>query len=154
MAREIHLRRSPAGPYLIPDSDVAEEALAAIPSGKSIRVKLDSPRNLKLHRRFWLLCSRVSEMLHAYGREESPEVVAARLKVACGVCTVQPAGLAVFRATGCNMIAIPGSIAFHTMDDDQFREFFKKCEAFILSELLPHIPTREWRERIGELVTD
>lgn len=153
MAREIFMRRSARGPFLEPSGEFAEVALDGLRPGAEVRVRVDRPRKIELHRKYWEICNRIAQMMVAYGHEgETAETVSARLKVASGLCTFQPASAALRRATGVEMIAIPGSIAFHKMDQAAFEAFMGRVEGFVLTQLLPKLPASEWTDRIASMV--
>lgn len=94
-------------------------ALAKLPFGKELRVEVRQPRNARHHRKFWLLCERISE---ATGTPT--DVVADTLKIESGHYML-------VKSHKYGDLKIPRSIAWANMDQTKFNAFYDACIAAI-----------------------
>lgn len=110
------------------DDDRAHQMLKGIKTGTVIACGVSRPRNVKLLRKFWSLCSRIA---HAVPGDMTAENVSDVLKVRSGHCTVIKGRTDTYR--------LPKSIAFDAMDEGEFQAFYERCEKIVLEEWLHHL---------------
>jgi hypothetical protein len=103
------------GNALHSDGDESFEVFDKIPIGKSVRVKVEQPRNSAHHRLFFALCQRI-----ASAKGETLENVVKQFKRATGHYEINHIGPGVQEVDY-------KSIAFHNMGQIEFSEFFEKC---------------------------
>tara|TARA_B100002003_G_scaffold247435_1_gene279022 strand:+ start:1363 stop:1863 length:501 start_codon:yes stop_codon:yes gene_type:complete len=153
---DLYLRKK--GNALVARDPEAMNALARIPDGTNVQVKVTRQRSIEHHRWFWRLCEAIAETLREMGSDdETKETVVAKLKVACGHARIISVGPLAARRMGLPtpLIAMPAlSIAFHNMDQEEFREFTRRCKVFISTELLPHLALSDLSRQIDDLMKD
>jgi hypothetical protein len=113
---EIYLQRTVGG--LRPCDDMGVEALRKIKVGEVVQCEITRPRNLAHHRKFWAL---LNTFWAATGDWSSPYGVLIELKVRLG--HVQEV---LIRETG-EMVKVPKSISFASMDQGEFDVFYERC---------------------------
>lgn len=145
------------GASLVARDPQAQNTLARIPEGATVKVVLSRPREINRHRGFWRLCQKLGDALRELGKDdEDKDSVVARLKVACGharlitisAITAQKLGLPT------RVIAMPAvSIAFHNMSEPEFQDFVRRCRAFIAIEILPHLNAADVGRDVENMLT-
>ena len=139
---EVYLRRTATG--LAADDDAAREALRRIKLGDVVRAEIVRPRSVRYHRRFFGMLSTV---WRACGDWPDVEALLRELKFRAGLVDEQRV---VDRQSG-EIIAtlqIPRSIAFHAMDDDEFRAFVERCIRVICDEMVPGLDDAVLRDEV------
>lgn len=96
--------------------------LGALPFGKDLRAELKQPRNMRFHRLFWVLCSKI-----AAATDLDRGVVADMLKIASGHCHV-------IHSKKYGTLHLPRSISWAKLDQSEFNVFFEGCVKAIYSE--------------------
>lgn len=129
---------------LRPADEVGEDALRKIGNGEVVSIELKRPRNIKHHRMFWALMTIVHSNMDE-ARYPSVEDLVAAVKIAAGLRTriVLPNGEVGF---------IPGSIAFHKMDQSAFSEFYDRVCDLIAKHFLPGVTSDQLRAEV-EIMT-
>lgn len=129
---------------LRPVDAAGEEALHKLGTGQLVEVEIKRPRNIKFHRMYWALVTLVWENLDQ-DRYPAVEDLHAAIKIAAGLRTqiVLPDGAIGF---------IPGSIAFHKMDDTAFSEFFDRVCLLIAKHFLPGVTDEELRHEVALII--
>ena len=117
--------------------------LRRIPQGMMIRVNVLKPRNVKHHRKFFALMLVVHNATGLWG---SVEELLMELKFRVGLVQQM-----VLKSTG-EIVTVPGSIAFHSMDDAAFEEFYEKCLA-ALCEMAGDIESDLLRQAVLEEIS-
>lgn len=109
------------GNSLVPDMDHDMRALESIAQGELVRVDIRQWRNVGRHRAYWMM---LSEVVDATEAALTPERLHEVLKLETGVIELirLPTGISV---------AIPGSIAFEKMDEDEFVKFFESAKRWL-----------------------
>lgn len=122
------------------DDDRAHQMLRGLKIGTIVACGVSRPRNVKLLRKFWSICSRLA---HAAPGNMTAENVADILKVKTGHCTIIKGAKDTYR--------LPKSIAFENLGEDEFQEFYGRCEQVILEEFFPHLrgEVTELRKMLG-----
>lgn len=119
MSTDVQLVRTVRG--LSPATAYDADQLALYPVGRELRATLRQSRSVRQHRLFFSLVAHVAQ---AVGR--STEDLLDIIKLETGHCRV------IERKGG--RIRVPDSIAFHRMDQAQFRAFFDAALAVIIEE--------------------
>lgn len=127
---------------LVPADEAASAALAKIKLGADVQVEIKRPRNIKHHRKFFALMQLVYQNQEHYA---SLEHLVAALKTAVGHCDLVPGKTGV-------LVALPKSIAFHSMDQSAFDEFYDKCIDIIAKHFLPGVDSDQLRSEVEELI--
>jgi hypothetical protein len=121
-----------------------EEALSRIKQGIAVMVEVKRPRNAKFHRLYWALVSIVHENMDSE-RYPSPEDLHAAFKIAAGIRTriELPNGEVGF---------IPGSIAFHKMDQAAFDAFYDRICDLVATHFLPGVDKDDLRLEVANMI--
>lgn len=129
---------------LRPADEAGEDALRKIGNGEVVSIELKRPRNIKHHRMFWALMTIVHSNMDE-ARYPTVEDLVAAVKIAAGLRTriVLPNGDVGF---------IPGSIAFHKMDQSEFGAFYDKVCDLLAKHFLPGVTSEQLREEV-EIMT-
>lgn len=96
----------------------AQNVLRKIPVGEMVQCKITNPRNLAHHKKFMKL---IDIFWEAAGDWSSPYAVLVELK--CRLGHIQKLTI---RETG-EIMTVPRSISFASMDQTQFEEFYEKA---------------------------
>jgi len=125
---------------LRPTDSAGEDALRKIGNGEVVSIELKRPRNVKHHRLFWALMTIVHENMDE-ARYPTVEDLVAAIKIAAGLRTriVLPSGDVGF---------IPGSIAFHKMDQAAFSDFYDRVCDLIAKHFLPGVTSDQLRAEV------
>lgn len=106
---------------LVPEMSFDLAALDGIAQGERVRVEIKQYRNSGRNRAYW---SVLSDVVAACGLNLTPEKLHEVLKLENGVIELirLPTGMTV---------AIPGSISFERMTEQEFIDFFRKAEEWL-----------------------
>jgi hypothetical protein len=129
---------------LRPVDELGEAALRKIGHGEIFQVEIKRPRNIKHHRMFWVLMGLVHDNLD-HDLYPTVEDLVAAVKISAGLRTriELPSGEVGF---------IPGSIAFHKMDQDEFSKFHDRVCDLIAKHFLPGVNTDDLRREVEILI--
>ena len=132
---------------LRPIDEAGKELLTGLGHDALVRVKIARPRNVRFHRLFWALMTKVHENLseEKLGRYPTPELLVAWFKVATGHCDS-------FVLEGRGMVYIPKSISFAKMDEIEFGRFFNRCCDLIAKNFITGISSAQWRQEIEQMI--
>lgn len=122
---------------LAPVDDAAKEGIGAYGNGEIIRVKLYRDRNPRHHRLFFGLLKLVFDNQDKYLSTEA-------LRFAI---TVQAGYVDEIRLQGDTVALKPRSIAFHSMDQNEFKLFYDAALKAI-PELLPALAGVDWEREL------
>ena len=125
---------------LRPADEQCETWLGKIANGDCIMVDARKPRNIQHHRKLFALLNLVVENID---QSITVEMLLGIIKLRTGYCDVIQ--------TAKGEIALPKSIAFESMDQTQFSEFYDKAVDFIIQEILP-VSRAELESEILEMV--
>lgn len=125
---------------LRPADDAGCEALRKLSNGDLVTVEIKKSRNIRHHRLFWALMTVVHDNMD-HERYPSVEDLAAAIKIAAGHRTriELPSGEIGF---------IPGSIAFHKMDQIAFSAFYDRVCNLIAKHFLPGVDSDALKEEV------
>ncbi|KKM19360.1 hypothetical protein LCGC14_1656420 [marine sediment metagenome] len=127
---------------LIPTDEESEAALARIPVGSIVMVKIRRPRNVLHHRKLFALLNLVVNNQEHY---ETTEHLLAAIKVATGHCHTYP-------MKNGNVTYIPKSISFASMDQTAFDKFWDGAVKFICSKVIPGVDRADLENEILSMV--
>lgn len=109
------------GNYLVPEMEYDLHALDAITQGQRVKLEIKEWRNLDRHRAYW---ATLHDVIDATDCALSPERLHEVLKLETGVVDL-------IRLPNGMTVAIPGSISFDKMNEDEFVAFFKRAEEWL-----------------------
>ncbi len=127
---------------LAPIDLAGENELHKLKIGAVVLVEVKQKRNVKMLRLYWALVDTVFENQSRY---ETKEQLHNALKLCAGVYDIitLPNG---------QQFRVPGSIAFHKMDDIEFRTFWNRVCDLIAQYFLPGIEGDALKAEIESLV--
>lgn len=128
------------GESLRPSDPESGAQLGKLPFGKSLKVEVIRPRNARRHRLFWLMCERIGAAIGT-----NAQVISDLLKIETGHYTL-------VRSARYGDLRIPNSIAFSSMDETAFRDFFDACVVAVAENWGHSKP--EVAQAMAELLTD
>ncbi|MCX7320425.1 MAG: DUF1367 family protein [Hyphomicrobiales bacterium] len=125
---------------LRPTDEAGQDALRKLGNGELVTVEFRKSRNIKHHRMFWALMSIVHQNMD-HDRYPTVEDLTSAIKIAAGLRTriELPNGEVGF---------IPGSIAFHKMDQAAFSEFYDRVCDLIAKHFLPGVESDALKEEV------
>jgi hypothetical protein len=129
---------------LRPCDEAGEAELRKVANGETIELELRRPRNIRHHRMFFALMSIVWEQLDTE-RYPTVEDLVAAVKIAAGLRTriELPSGEVGF---------IPGSIAFHKMDQSAFSGFYDRVCDLIARHFLPGVTSADLKREVEIMI--
>jgi hypothetical protein len=129
---------------LRPADEAGSDALRKIANGQLVTIEVKQSRNIQHHRLFWALMTIVHDNMD-HERYPTVEDLTAAVKIAAGLRTriELPNGDVGF---------IPGSIAFHKMDQAAFGAFYERVCDLIAKHFMPGISSEALREEV-EIMT-
>lgn len=129
---------------LRPCDEAGEVALRGMGQGETVMIEMRRPRNIKHHRMFWALMTIVWDNMD-HERYPSVEDLVAAIKISAGLRTriELPNGEVGF---------IPGSIAFHKMDQVEFGKFYDRVCDLIAKYFLPGVSTDDLRAEVETMI--
>lgn len=129
---------------LRPADEQGEAALRNIKQGATVTVEMRRPRNPKHHRMFWALMTIVHSNMDG-DRYPTVEDLVAAVKIAAGLRTriELPNGEVGF---------IPGSIAFHNLDQSGFDEFYDRVCDLIAKHFLPGVTSNDLKREVEIMI--
>lgn len=111
--------------------------------GEVITAEIKKQRNIKHHRKFMALCQVVAEYHPVFDNTDKAMVA---IKVVAGHCEWQPNPL-----TG-ELMPVPKSISFASMDQLAFDQFYQNAVQGVLSHVLPQLDERSIEAAVEEVV--
>lgn len=126
---------------LIPVDEVAEEEVAALPNGKQLRAEIVVPRNGKLHRKAFVLLSKV----FPHTNYPNQERLRAAMTIGAGYVdeTIDPySGKAMW---------YPKSWSFENMDDIEFQQLYSRL-IDVAIRIVPNSKRADWEQAVEEIV--
>lgn len=151
--------KMPKGYALVPAHQTDEEALAKLPVGQPLRVKVTRMRNVDHHRKYFALLNYAYDVweppideeahYHAAAKAMDPEKNFDRFRhdiiILCGFSE------AYYRVNGEIRIE-PKSISFSSMDQDQFDELYDKTITVIVKHVLNNYTADDLRRVIDQVM--
>jgi hypothetical protein len=129
---------------LRPVDDAGKEALAKLGNGEIVQLELKRPRNIRFHRLYWALLTVVHDNIDG-DRYPTVDDLHAAVKIAAGLRTriELPDGTIGF---------IPGSIAFHKMDNDEFGRFYDRVCDLVAKHFLPGVDSEALKAEVEQMI--
>jgi hypothetical protein len=129
---------------LHPVDEGGQDALRKIGNGELVMIEMKRPRNVKHHRMFWALMTIVWEQMDTE-RYPTVEDLVAAVKISAGLRTriELPNGETGF---------IPGSIAFHKMDQGAFSDFYERVCDLVAKHFLPGVTSDDLRREVSIMI--
>lgn len=129
---------------LRPVDEAGEGALRKFGQGEIVQVEIKRRRNIQHHRLYWALISTVHENMDG-DRYPTPDDLHAAIKIAAGYRTriELPNGEVGF---------IPGSIAFHKMDQTEFDAFFDRVCDLVAKYFLPGVTSELLKHEVSVMI--
>lgn len=124
---------------LQPEDDAGREALRGLGLGEVVECEIRRPRNIKMHRLFWKLCSTIAEAVGTTTAENVCDVLKFRTGHVRQIETKK------------GVVKVPRSISFAQMDQAAFNTFFDRACAVVCEEWLPHMEASELRREIEQM---
>lgn len=148
------------GTALLPDSKAAQIALAEfLPRGVPLKIEPRQPRNLQFHKLAWAFFTYVASALNdgPAGARWTPDDVKDDLLVATGHAKVRPMSRTERErnnvpAGAAAVVAVPKSISFSSMDQDQFGRFMEAAFIYVRDDLCRWIEGSPHWEQIGAIL--
>jgi hypothetical protein len=139
---------SSKGRALVPDDRQSEALLAQVKPGRRVMVKTKTARNPKQHRLLWALAAKIAEN---HERFQDAEHVVHELKINTGHVSRRQ-----INVPGLGMVfqEWPKSIAYESMPQEEFADWFEKVLAYVAKSIWPGITSAEVRNEIGEMLGD
>ena len=123
---------------LFPIDEAGERFVSRLAVGEIVPVDTKKPRNIRLHNKWWGMCSFMAEHSEHFPTSEH---ASKWMLVQLGYCTW------IMHAKGDMPIA--DSISFANMDDETFSQMFDKaCD--LLCEIIPHVNDQNVRQVLAE----
>jgi hypothetical protein len=127
---------------LRPEDAAGEEAMRAYAIDDVMMVEIRKPRNIRHHQLYWVLLGKVFENQERY---PSIEQLHGAVKVAAGIRQE-------FTLPSGQVGWIPGSIAFHKMEQIEFNEFYDKVCDLIAAHFLPGVTSEELKREVSLMI--
>lgn len=128
---------------LAPADEAASAVLRKIDTGATVIADVRRPRNLSAHRRWWALVNLIYTNSDTY---PSPDVVHCHLKLLAGC-----ADAVTLKGTG-EVVLVPKSMSFSSMDEDAFQEVWKRAVHVVAEQILPGITEQDVEQEIMQLI--
>lgn len=109
------------GNYLVPEMEMDARALDSISQGERVKVEITQWRNVDRLRAYWAM---LNEVVTATECAPSAEKLHELIKLETGFVDLVRLGNGM-------KVAVPGSIAFDKMTEDQMVAFFQGAERFL-----------------------
>lgn len=125
---------------LIPDDEVAEEEMTKLPKDRALRADIVAPRNPRLHRKAFVLLSKV----FPHTNYPTQERLRAAMTIGAGFVdeTIDPYTKQV--------VWYPKSWAFDQMDDVEFKELYDRLVDVAL-QIVPNSRRDDWEKAVDEI---
>lgn len=120
-----------------PVNDMAREAMGRVKLGADVRLKIERPRSLPWHRRYFALVTLIAD-----NTDYTPEDVHTLLKMRCGCRRL-------IRERNGREVWVPDSIAFDRMDRDAWQTYWSRVVDYVAAELLPGVTAAELERELA-----
>lgn len=144
------------GRVLRPASKAAAVALEALPRGVPLKVEPTQPRRIKLHRLGWGLATLVAKALNDGPTpvDWDAERVMTHFKLATGHVETVKLRPADAKRLGVTHAALPRSVSFSRMGEDEFSRFVRASMEHVRDVLCPWIEGSEHWPEIETILRD
>jgi hypothetical protein len=142
MPREIFFTISPLGRFH-PNDARSAELYDELPKGKVMRATVTQPRNVDHHRKFFALLGAVWPHQDMY---PTTEALLDGIKLALG--HVQEAR----NAETLELVMVPASINFGSMDQATFEQFYEKAVDLICTRIIPGLNNNDLDREVENIL--
>lgn len=133
---------------LVPADRPSEDLLAKVKLGRMVMVKTKTARNPKQHRLLWALAAKIAEN---HPRFQDAEHVVHELKINTGHVSRRQINVP---GLGIVFQEWPKSIAYESMPQEEFADWFEKVLAYVTKTIWPGLTSDEIRNEIAEMIGD
>jgi hypothetical protein len=127
---------------LRPVNDAGEQCLSGIANGDLVMVEVKRPRNIQHHRLYWALVTLVWQNQERYPTAEDLHEA---IKISVGLRTT-------IQLPNGEVGYIPGSIAFHKMDQTEFSAFYDRVCDVVAKYFLPGVTSEELKREVQTMI--
>ena len=131
--------------WLEPSDRASEEFMSyKVKEGDILSATIRRPRNPKHHAKWWALLSLIHESTEVQDRYPSVENLNDAIKLALGYCDqiILPDGKCALKVK---------SIAFESMDQTAFEDFYSRAVDVIVTQLVPHLNREDLERQVLEM---
>ena len=126
---------------LVAADEISENWLRRVLEGDKIMAEIRKPRNINHHRKLFALLKKVCDNLD---QPVSTEMLLGLIKLRTGHCDL----IDTVKGT----VAVHRSIAFESMDQLAFDEFWNRAVDFIIAEVIPGVDRDALEREVLEMV--
>jgi hypothetical protein len=136
------------GKALVPDDRQSEAMLGVVKIGRRVMVKTKTARNPKQHRLLWALAAKIADNCERF---QDAEHVVHELKIQTGHVERRQ-----INVPGLGMVfqEWPKSIAYESMSQEDFANWFERVLAYVSKSIWPGISSDEIRKELAEMLGD
>ncbi len=131
------------GGMLAPADEQSRETIGHWKHGQGVRATVRRMRNIKFHRRFFALLTVIAENSEVYDNTDKALIA---VKLASGHVDW------VMNPETAELVPVPKSISFVSMDEDEFSRFYDNALTAVLKHILPAM-NRVSLDRAVEMVS-
>lgn len=144
MADDAPILMKRRGDHLEPCAELDARNLRKFDGGKSLRVRITQPRNVRRLRLYWGLMHKIHENM-----DNPPplETLHEAIKVRLGYTET-------IRFKGGEVVTLPASIAFDKMKEPEFVEFMDRFKRFLCEVVIPGLNSRALEEAAAEILKE
>ena len=128
---------------LVAADPISADAIASIPDRERVTATIRRPRNPAHHRKLWALLTVVFDAQTTFATTSD---LLSAIKIATGLFD-----------TGKTVDGMPwvqpGSIAFASMDQKSFEQWYDKAIEVVLTKILPSVDREDLTARVNEILT-
>ena len=125
---------------LEPADSAAAESIGTLPVGGMVMVEVVRARNLRHHRKWWVLMSLIADNLDGVTAET--------------VCDVIKIGIAHVHTvkTKRGLVHISKSVSFASMDQTEFDAFYQQAVHYIVADVLPGVNSSDLEREVITMI--
>lgn len=123
----------------------SQEVLGKIKDGDIVRAVINRPRNPKHHAKLFAMLNLVWESTAVQDRYPKVENLLDALKHAMG-------HVETFQTVSGEILTKPKSIAFESMDQAAFEEFYNQAVEIIVTRIVPHLDREDLEKQVLEMI--
>lgn len=127
---------------LKPVDQAGFDALMKFKNDEQLQVIFKRARNPRHHRLYWALMALIHPQQDTY---TTIEQLSNAVKCAVGWCDK-------VELTSGMIMAIPRSISFANMKQDEFDQFFEKVVQLVITKILPGVDREDLRNRLDDMI--
>lgn len=133
-------------PHLIASDRASEEYLAKQTPGTIIRCEARKPRHPGHHAKFFAMLKLVWEGTELQDRYPCMDNLLDAFKYEMGYVET-------FKAVDGTILTKPKSIAFESMAQDEFQDFYDRAVEIIATRLVPHLDKKDLERQLEDMIS-